>query len=1165
MAAQLQIPSILPFSPHGESSQVAQKWSKWKKSFQYFVTASGVRDDGRRKALLLHLVGLQTQEIFETLGVAEDATYQQSLDAFDGHFDMQRNVSFERSVFHNAKQKENESIEQYVTRLRRLAQYCEYNDIVEEQIRDQVVATCTSSTLRKRLLVEARLTLQRVRELGRAEETSKLLAHKLESPEIKQESLQQIASRGGNTRGSFSSSRGRMFSHPSTFSTTSSSSHSILSCTRCGAKGHQGNECRRSRGKKCLNCGKVGHFSVVCRSSNSGSKENSRRNQQMPPKPQDFRKYNTQKINQLHAEFEDDEDVDFFCIQEDMQNGEAHMPSYTYKDLFKDYPCNAIAKFEDVLFQVDNTDTQGQFPIKLNKTVVSVLIDSGSTLNLINSEIYKTLQYANPLQNSDTRIFVFQSDTPLKVDGKFLATVSAGYHKTDAIFHVVKGNGPSILSRATSERLDLLRVGPPPEIGSIQSNSFPVDPNINLLQVNHLIPQSTQTVVDKYPELFKGIGCYKNFAVKLHIDKSITPIQQAVRRIPFHTREKVSNEIKRLEKMGIIERVNGPTTWINPIVPVAKPHNAVRICLDMRRANEAIVRERHVIPKIDEIITELHGAKYFSKIDLREAYHQILLDDSSRDITTFGCHEGLFRYKRLVYGCKTAFEIFQRIVELTITGCDGARNISDDILLWGSSLDQLDQRTDVVFNKLLTAGFRVNLRKCVFGVSELIFAGHVLSDKGVSLIKDKVVAIDNISAPKNVSEVKSFLGMVSYCHQFVQNYSTISSPLRKLTCKQQPFVWGEEQKKAFQELKDALIQAETMAFYNPSAETRITVDASPVGLGAILSQQQEDGAYKPIYYGSRSLTDVESRYSQTEREALAVVWACEYFHFYIFDHKVTIYTDHKPLLSLLSAKSKPPPRIERWLLRLQAYTYKMEYVTGNKNSADCLSRNPQLFTSVHLVEEHSINMIVSDAIPHTYSKQEIVEATSNDEMLVNVMQSVITGKWSPERKKSPFFPIRQQLSIKDGILLKQQCIVVPKSLQPGVLSIAHKCHQGVIKTMSLLREKVWWSGIRGDVEKKILVCHGCQVTAVARSKCEPLQMTPCPPKPFHLLAVDIKGPLSSGDYLLAIIDYYSRFPFIFILRNTDSSKIITSACLVIQLNSCQIMDLSSSAKKLQII
>ena len=230
MAAQLQIPSIHPFSPHGESSQVAQKWSKWKKSFQYFVTASGVRDDGRRKALLLHLVGQQTQEVFETLGVADDATYQVSLDAFDGHFDMQRNVSFERSVFHNAKQKENESIEQYVTRLRRLAQYCEYNDIVEEQIRDQVVATCNSS-------------------------------------------------------------------------------NSILSCTRCGAKGHQGNQCRRSRGKKCLTCGKFGHFSVMCRSS---SKENSRRNQQLTPNTQDFRKYNTQKINQLHAEFEDDDDVNFF-------------------------------------------------------------------------------------------------------------------------------------------------------------------------------------------------------------------------------------------------------------------------------------------------------------------------------------------------------------------------------------------------------------------------------------------------------------------------------------------------------------------------------------------------------------------------------------------------------------------------------------------------------------------------------------------------------------------------------------------------------------------------------------------------------------------------------------------------------------------------------------
>ena len=147
---------------------------------------------------------------------------------------------------------------------------------------------------------------------------------------------------------------------------------------------------------------------------------------------------------------------------------------------------------------------------------------------------------------------------------------------------------------------------------------------------------------------------------------------------------------------------------------------------------------------------------------------------------------------------------------------------------------------------------------------------------------------------------------MSYCNKFIKDYSTISEPIRRLTCKGETFVWGNEQDRAFKKLKEALVNAKTIAFFNPKADTRLIVDASPVGLGGILVQRQKDGNYKPIYYGSRALTDVETRYSQTEREALAVVWACEYFHFYIFHSSVTIQTDHKPLLSLLSSKSKPP-------------------------------------------------------------------------------------------------------------------------------------------------------------------------------------------------------------------------------------------------------------------
>ena len=458
----------------------------------------------------------------------------------------------------------------------------------------------------------------------------------------------------------------------------------------------------------------------------------------------------------------------------------------------------------------------------------------------------------------------------------------------------------------------------------------------------------------------------------------------------------------------------------------------------MRRANEAIVRERHVIPKIEEVIAELHNSRYFSKLDLREAYHQILLHEDSRDITTFGCHEGLFRYKRLVYGCKTAFEAFQKIIEMTIAECNGAKNISDDILLWGSSIEELDKRTEEVFKKLHKSGLKLNLKKCVFGVQEVTFAGHVISKDGVSLMKDKIAAVVNMKEPVNPTEVKSFLGMVSYCNKFIKDYSTISEPIRRLTRKGETFVWGNEQDSAFKKLKDSLVNAKSIAFFNPKADTRLIVDASPVGLGGILVQRQKDGNYKPVYYGSRALTDVETRYSQTEREALAVVWACEYFHFYIFHSSVTIQTDHKPLLSLLSSKSKPPPRIERWLMRLQAYTYILEYIPGTRNTADYLSRNSNFNQKRDHVEEHHINMIVDDAVPKSYSREDIIKASIEDEVLIKIREAVQKGVWPKELKKHPYYNIRNELSVRENILLKGRCIVVPKVLRTGILEVAHK-------------------------------------------------------------------------------------------------------------------------------
>ena len=298
----------------------------------------------------------------------------------------------------------------------------------------------------------------------------------------------------------------------------------------------------------------------------------------------------------------------------------------------------------------------------------------------------------------------------------------------------------------------------------------------------------------------------------------------------------------------------------------------------MRRANTAVRHERHPIPTVDEMLEDINGSKVFSKLDLRWGYHQIELDEESREITTFTTHEGLYRYKRLMFGISSASEIYQQVTGQVVQGLEGVRNLSDDIVVYGTDQADHDEKLAKVLDRLLERGLTLNREKCKFGLSRIVFLGHVISSEGIRLDDEKIKAVAETRKPMNSSEVRSFLGLANYCGRYIQNFSTTAAPLRELTRKNTVWKWAKRHQDAFDKLKQALISAETLAYYNPKAETRIIVDANPVGLGAIMSQKQADGSFKPVAYASRSLTDVEKRYSQTEREALGIVFGCEKFH-----------------------------------------------------------------------------------------------------------------------------------------------------------------------------------------------------------------------------------------------------------------------------------------------
>ena len=400
----------------------------------------------------------------------------------------------------------------------------------------------------------------------------------------------------------------------------------------------------------------------------------------------------------------------------------------------------------------------------------------------------------------------------------------------------------------------------------------------------------------------------------------------------------------------------------------------------------------------------------------------------------------------------------------------------------------------------------LNKDKCQFNKRKIEFFGHVFTSSGVSPDPRKVEAIANASDPTNAQEVRSLLGLVTYCSRFIPDLATISAPLRELTKEHVKWEWNATHKHAMQQIKENLSAGSKNAYFDPDKFTRLVADASPVGLGAVLTQTNDAGDLSIVALASRSLTPVEQRYSQTEREALSIAWGIQHFHLYLYGSDFEVVTDHRPLVSLFNnPHSKPPTRIERWILKLQEYEFRVKYEPGKLNPADYLSRHPLPTTSAtsreEKVAEQQVNYIIANAVPKSMSLDEIKAATKEDALLILVMKAIKSEQWHKVLKEAPTSAIANELrslhNVKDeltintdfDLVLRNNRIVIPASLRERTIDIAHEGHQGVVKTKQLLREKVWFPGIDSIVERKIKQCMPCQATCiyVSQLSCQSFQ------------------------------------------------------------------------------
>ena len=446
--------------------------------------------------------------------------------------------------------------------------------------------------------------------------------------------------------------------------------------------------------------------------------------------------------------------------------------------------------------------------------------------------------------------------------------------------------------------------------------------------------------------------------VKHHINLvDDRPVAATFRRIPPTQLQEVKDHIQELLDKDIIQRSKSP--YASPVVIVRKKNNEIRLCVDYRALNSKTIPDAYPLPRIDDSLDALGGAKLFSTLDLASGYYQVAMEREDREKTAFVTPFGLYEYLRMPMGLATAPATFQRLMQTTMN--DLAFQILlvylDDLLVYSRTFEEHLERLQIVFDRLREVGLKLNPKKCHLARTSVEYLGYTVSGEGIATSAEKIAAVKDWKKPTTLREVRSFLGFASYYRRFVEKFAHLAKPLHELIAKAQQDGAGSRHKskrlditqhwdagcqKAFEDLKSALTTAPVLGYADFKKPFILETDASMEGLGAVLSQEC-DGKKQVVAYASRSLRPTErnmSNYSSMKLELLALKWAmCEQFRHYLLGAVTTVYTDNNPLSHLQTARLGAVE--QRWTAELACFDFSVKYRSGRENvNADALSRNP---------------------------------------------------------------------------------------------------------------------------------------------------------------------------------------------------------------------------------
>lgn len=753
-------------------------------------------------------------------------------------------------------------------------------------------------------------------------------------------------------------------------------------------------------------------------------------------------------------------------------------------------------------------------------------VDTGASLSIVPQSVWKTKWNHLRLEKSDRALDAF-GGSPLEVVGEANVSVAYGDQRVQERVVVVKNGSHPLLGRnwLAHIRLDWKSL-----FGSIHQLSE--KPNF----------------MAEFPSVFQdGLGTVKDHEAEIHLDNGARPRCCNARPVPYALRSTVDAELDRLEREGIIKPVKS-AEWASPLVIVKKKNGTIRLCADFKvTINPHINANQHPIPNPNELLSRLAGGSVFSTLDLSQAYAQLPLSQSSQRYCVIATHRGLYAFQRLPFGVASAPAIWQKTMDEILSGFEGVVCFFDDVLITGATEEEHNERLRKVLRRLAEYGIRLRLEKCKLAVQQVRYLGFTVSGSGLQTNDDKVSAITNAPAPKDVASLQSFMGLVTFYSRFIPNFSSVTQPLRQLLAKNVPWAWTTECDKVFRQVKDLLVAAPILAHFDVSKKVIVECDASPYGLGACLLQESEDGSRRPVCFVSRSLASAEAHYSQIEREALSIVFAVKRLHMYLYGRTFTLRTDHKPLLRIFGEHSGMPAtavsRLQRWAVILSEYDYQIEHIKGTSNVvADCLSRLPlPLSTS----QVNSIERAVQENAFEGFgelpiSAADIAKASTSGE--IGTVMEYLKHGWPADVPESlkPYRRRADQLTIEASCLIWKHRTVIPIVYRRMLLQELHSMHLGMSRMKAVARSFFWWPGLDDDIEKLANSCTQCLESAKAPPK-DTAHHWIYPTVVFERIHIDYAE--FAGHQYLLLVDAYSKWVEVYPLGK-DASALRTIDCLL---------------------